>query len=739
MAVHLHNKYLLGEFELEPEKYLLKYRDEHVHLPELPFQVLLFLVEHRDRYVSRNELLEKFWQGSDAYEETLTKCISTIRTQLNDPPNAPRFIETRKKVGYRYIGPFEQTSVSAALAEVPVLEMERLRGVSVSIDEDDEQPLLQPAVIPAELVSPPPAALWWERPKLVVLASLVLLAGLTLLWLIVRSRSTVRLVEMEARKLTNNSKATTAAISPDGKLLVYSKEEDGRQSLWLKQIATMSEVQIIQPAEVIFYGSTFTADGNYLFYVMQERNRSTGIYQMAVMGGSPRKILEGLDGPITLSPDGQQLAFVRLDESETSLWVVNVNGVGARKLATRKGSEWFDHGVGIGPSWSPDGKLVACSVGGEEQGRQYHRVMGVDVETGEQRLITSQQGQRWGEGGQVAWRRDGRRLLLVSDEQIWQIDYPGSEARRITNDVNEYIGISLTADSDALVTVQLDNESSIWVAPEGDTASSHPIASGRREGYQGLSWTPDNRIVYASLAGGDLDLWLMAADGTDRKQLTANAGANYGPSVSSDDRYIVFASNRTGTTHIWRMNIDGSNPKQLTNGIEERWPECSADGKWVIYVSFAASTVQNLWKVPIEGGDPVPVTTLPSNVPAISPDGKLLAFRSGDGRNQPLKISVMSFPEGRLVKTFNIEPTTIMTGDYKVLRWTPDGRGLAYLDSRTGTTNIWIRSLDGSPERQLTDFKSERMFRFDWSRDGKYLAATRGAMMKDLIRLRGFD
>src|SRR5215471_14877924 len=124
MAVQLHNKYLLGEFELDCDKYLLKHHNQNVHLTELPFQVLLYLVEHRERYVSRNELLEKFWQGSDAYEETLTKCISTIRTQFNDPAHAPRFIETRKKVGYRYIGPFQETVTTRPDVEVPVAEIE---------------------------------------------------------------------------------------------------------------------------------------------------------------------------------------------------------------------------------------------------------------------------------------------------------------------------------------------------------------------------------------------------------------------------------------------------------------------------------------------------------------------------------------------------------------------------------------------------------------------------------------
>ena len=110
--------------------------------------MLLYLVENRERYVSRQELIDRFWAGSDAYEETLTKCISTIRTQSDDPPNAPRFIETRKKVGYRYIGPFQEMVPTAALVEPPIVEIERTRALGISIEEEDDQ--LRPAeVVPA--------------------------------------------------------------------------------------------------------------------------------------------------------------------------------------------------------------------------------------------------------------------------------------------------------------------------------------------------------------------------------------------------------------------------------------------------------------------------------------------------------------------------------------------------------------------------------------------------------------
>ena len=135
----------------------------------------------------------------------------------------------------------------------------------------------------------------------------------------------------------------------------------------------------------------------------------------------------------------------------------------------------------------------------------------------------------------------------------------------------------------------------------------------------------------------------------------------------------------------------------------------------------------------------MPVTSMISTVPAISPDGKLIAFRSDDKANQRIKIAVISFADGRLLKAFDVESTTVIVGDLKVLRWTPDGAGLAYIDTRTGVANIWAKPLDGGPERQLTDFKSEQIFKFAWSRDGKQLAVTRGAMMKDVILISGFE
>jgi DNA-binding winged helix-turn-helix (wHTH) protein/Tfp pilus assembly protein PilF len=102
----MHPRLLIGEFELEPAARRLRRGDgTPVHLANRPFQVLLHLVAHRERLVSRDELLEVFWDGRDVYDGALTRCLSTIRKALDDQGDAPRYIETRWAEGYRFIGP----------------------------------------------------------------------------------------------------------------------------------------------------------------------------------------------------------------------------------------------------------------------------------------------------------------------------------------------------------------------------------------------------------------------------------------------------------------------------------------------------------------------------------------------------------------------------------------------------------------------------------------------------------
>src|SRR5580765_1561729 len=108
MAVDIQKKYLLGDYKLDADSHSLACAGTPVPLSRKRFQVLLYLVEERHRLVSRRELLERFWDGHEVYEENLTKCISEIRKALADQKKPHQFIETVPAVGYRYVGPVKE-------------------------------------------------------------------------------------------------------------------------------------------------------------------------------------------------------------------------------------------------------------------------------------------------------------------------------------------------------------------------------------------------------------------------------------------------------------------------------------------------------------------------------------------------------------------------------------------------------------------------------------------------------
>lgn len=109
--------FVLGSATLDPEKQLLTIGAGSVTLQRKPYQVLLYLIENRHRMVSREELLERFWDGKDVYDQSLSKAIGSIRKALGEPESSD-YIETRWGLGYRYVGPFQELpSRPAAMPE----------------------------------------------------------------------------------------------------------------------------------------------------------------------------------------------------------------------------------------------------------------------------------------------------------------------------------------------------------------------------------------------------------------------------------------------------------------------------------------------------------------------------------------------------------------------------------------------------------------------------------------------
>jgi serine/threonine protein kinase len=528
-------------------------------------------------------------------------------------------------------------------------------------------------------------------------------------------------------------------ISPDGKYVVCAANDSKQQaSLWLRQTSTSSPLRIVPAENGAFFGTTFSPDGDSIYYVASlEKNKFVStLYRVPLLGGTPAKVLDRVYSPVGFSRDGTQFAFVRRNQDDTALMVANTDGTGEpRTLAVSKQPNGFSTS---GPAWSPDGKQIACGMF-NGTGPGYSTVVKVPVEGGNPEPIGSE---KWASVGRVLWLADGSGMVITAQPefssigtQVWLLPYPSGRARRITNDLNGYgeNSVGLTADSNTIATIQQVNASSIWITtPNEDESRARQILKTNLPDT--VAWTPDGKVVYATRTGENWDLWISNADGSDAKQLTTDAYIDQEPSVSADGRYVVFQSNRAGARNIWRVDIDGSNLKQLTQGnYVDSNPLCSADGRSVIFVSQRSGTA-TIWKVSIEGGTPVQLTNHPSQLPAISPDGKSVSYFYFDeqANNQP-KLSIISVDGGEPVRTIDL-PRSVQPIAFG---WLPDGRSVAYLDNTSGILNVWSKPLDGGAPKQLTNFKSEFVSSFSIAGDGK-IAAYRFSATRDIVLIKGF-
>jgi serine/threonine protein kinase/Tol biopolymer transport system component len=535
--------------------------------------------------------------------------------------------------------------------------------------------------------------------------------------------------EIKLTKLTFNGKARSAVISRDGKQVVYTIEDGGRRSLWLRQVATGTDVKLTEPENIGYFGLTISPDGNFLYYAHGGSVQNRILFRMPVLGGSPTKVVENISTPIGFSPDGKQIAFARSGQGqgESALIIANADGTEERKISERKGGpNRFGNFFFGGVAWSPDGKRIATIARARDSAGRYQNVVEVPVEGGEERVLTSQ---RWYQIQRLAWLADGSGLLITAAEkaseaqemQIWHLSYPDAEARKITNTLNGYTSISLNADSSVLVTVQQNQAMDIWVAPDGDAgrATQFKSVSSNMDGLDNVRWTPDGKIVFHSMAGGRDGIWIMDADGKNRKQLTTAETVDYDPSVTTDGRYVVFTSERTGAPVSWVMNVDGSNQKNLEiTGFNPQ----AGDG-WVVYPDSQA-----LWKAPIAGGEPVRLTEERLLRCGISHDGKMVAC-SLEAPGSPIRLAVLPI-DGGTIKVFDVK--------FKLparIRWMPDGRAVSYIGGQDGLADIWSQPLDGGEPKRLTNFKADAIFSFDWSRDNK-LVISHGISASDVVLIR---
>ena len=544
--------------------------------------------------------------------------------------------------------------------------------------------------------------------------------------------------DIRLTRLTNSGDVIHATISPDGKYIVYALSDRSQQSLWIRQVSTANDKMIVSPASVGYFGITFSPDGNELFYAIKANLDDGALYRIPVLGGAPVKVLENIDGAISFSPDGKQFVLVRgnyPNPGESALVIANLDGSGQRNLTVKKDPERIAPLFFTGPSWSPDGKIVASTV--LTIGRR-SKVVGFSVDDGSEKDLSPD---AWPFSARVQWLPDMSGLLVIAGDnpgaaQVWLVSYPDGRIRRVTNDLNTYRGIGLTQNGKMMTAIQSQGLVNLWVVPEGDAAKGVRLPTGNISFFasrgNNVAWTPDEKLVFVSNEGGQADIWVSDKDGNNRKQLTANQAENFSPIVSADGRYIVFVLWKDGKGNLWRMNRDGSNPVQLTSGLWEAYPSLSPDSRWVTYTSLQDGK-PTLLKISIDGGTPAQVTDHNVTAATVSPDGKSIAYtypKSSDSSAPPNRVAIIPFEGGPVLRTFEIPPSTALLS---MVQWSKDGKSINYTVVSNNVSNIWSQPIDGGKPKPVTDFKEMQITSFAWSHDGKQLACTRGSLLRDAI------
>ena len=279
----------------------------------------------------------------------------------------------------------------------------------------------------------------------------------------------------EISSLTSSEDVTSARISPDGRYVAYVSNARGHYSLWVRQVDVPSAVQILPPGKDQIFGLTFTPDGNFLEYQSGGANDVNGkVFQIPALGGTPRRILDPADTPVSFSPDGRRMVYAIFDvaSNEGRLMLANEDGSSLKQLAARKGSDRYYAGTYAGVyrvvRWSPDGLRVAALINDPDPGGNSLRFMEIDAATGAQKLMS---GRKWRAVNDFAWLPDGSGFLVTArdksgaPQQLWMVSYPSGKVRRISNDLSDYSDVSFSSDGRTIVSVQYNIVGQVWVGP----------------------------------------------------------------------------------------------------------------------------------------------------------------------------------------------------------------------------------------------------------------------------------
>jgi serine/threonine protein kinase/WD40 repeat protein len=533
-------------------------------------------------------------------------------------------------------------------------------------------------------------------------------------------------------RVTTTGDVGGAALSPDSRYVAYVLREGDSENIWIRQVATDSVQKLLNGEPGVLVSNLhFSLDDNFIYFTRESKSTAgEQLSEVPLLGGSARKVSEHLYGSFSLSPDGAQIVFFRVDYTSTfaqSLYIAHGDGSSETLINTSTVPRFF-------PTWSPDARLIAYQKYVDEDPRGQRVYMEtLDLKSRK----TAEFPVHWSSMHEMEWTPDGKGLVVVAQEQVgaptqmWYVPYPQGAPQRITNDLEDYSALNLSADSRRILAVQKDTNANIWLADSKHPDEQRQLTQGRSDGLRGLDFVSAEKVVYTSSDSGNWDLSISSV-GEGKGQIIAGA-PNYhsAPAVCDSGRSVIYVSAPAGVNHLWKLDLESGNSTQLTSGLGEVYPQCPRQGRWAVYVAEETCGDGNLCRMSLDGGASTPLVSERALGSRLTPDGKYVLFAFVDPKSGEKR-------RAALIKLDGSAPTKYLDAGPSLRairegRWIPGTLTLAYVDSKSGAPNLWTFSMDGKPPVQLTHFSSGNIFSFAWSPDGSQMALSRGSVTSDVV------
>ena len=561
---------------------------------------------------------------------------------------------------------------------------------------------------------------------------------------LLRSNNATPFQNFTITQLTSNGKVTAAAISPDSKYLLSVVAEGRGQSVWLRNLPTQSDTQVIAPADLDYYSVAFSPDGNYVYLVQAADNASARLQPAS--RSSFRRCAAG--DRKKHRQQSQLLAGRKPDR------VSAAKCAGDREDSDSHGSFRWHGGEGdpdVGPERDDFDRLVArrrTLRGIRQHAEDALSKILMDPVKGRQRRDAHPDARQNPGKHPLDAQRARPRDALHGEESA-----RSRERRSATSPIPEANSplspatptttsrCPSPATEKRLQPCSKRRPRTLFLLPAaGFTGSSPHAAAAQNHNSFAFGWQNNGGLFFDDGS----NLLRVARDGSGRTTVLSEPEEQIlRPSACPGTRFVTFVrtgSQQNGQVNVWRANDDGTNLSQLTTSGVDIAPLCSPDGKWVYYHHGENPDV--IMRTPLAGGpnETVPGTDIPGKLIAtpqfdVSPDQKLLAMLmiNVDPNDFKKRIALVPLNAGPHPEVRWLDPDSRISSNPI---FTPDGKALVYPVRQNGVDNLRQQPLDGGSGRQITNFDSDTIRISQYSPDGKTLGVLQVHAESDVVLLR---